>query len=234
MNVQARYFASPLARLAAALGIMGLVAAGCQSAPAVTPAVSSSPSQTRTILVWPIADMAAIYGEQTGGKCPLSGKVFKTAEVVPADTQKRLTRHLIESLEAVPGLTVLPPGQARGAVSGLITDSPQGLPPRLEMIEAARSTGADAVLATNIYRFRQRIGEAYGVDRPASVAMGLFLIESPSGKRAWNAHFDETQRTLFEDLFRLDSFVKRKGVWVTADEMAAGAIADMVARFPAP
>ena len=230
MNLH-RYRFSIIGRLAASIVAIALLA-GCQSTPVASTTELTPDQAPRAILVWPVIDMAAIYGEQTSAKCPLSGKVFKTAERVPEDTLSVLAKQALESLKQLDGITVLPPGQARGAVSGLWEQNPQGLTPKQEMIEVARSVKADAVLVTAIYRFRQRVGNAYGVDRPASLAMSVYLFKSPSGQRLWSAQYDETQRSLLENLFQIDSFVKRKGVWVTADEMASGAMADMLARFP--
>jgi len=44
----------------------------------------------------------------------------------------------------------------------------------------------------------------------------------------WTGRFDETQGTLFENLFKIGAFLKRKGAWVTVDKMAVSALEDML------
>jgi hypothetical protein len=44
----------------------------------------------------------------------------------------------------------------------------------------------------------------------------------------WIGHFDETQRSLSENLFNIGEFLKRKGAWVTVNKMAVSALEDML------
>ena len=41
-----------------------------------------------------------------------------------------------------------------------------------------------------------------------------------TGNTIWAACFDETQRALSEDLLQLNTFINRKGRWVSAAELA--------------
>ena len=85
---------------------------------------------------------------------------------------------------------------------------------------ASRPHNARAVLIGKVYRFRQRDGTDYSVNRPASVAFHLDLIRVADGRVVWTGNFDETQHALSEDLFRLGAFLERKGRWVTAEDLA--------------
>ncbi len=80
----------------------------------------------------------------------------------------------------------------------------------------------------HIYRFRERIGTRYSVDSPASVAFDIPLISVKNGRILWVDHLDETQRSLSENLFQLGTFLRRKGTWITAEEMAISGLEDML------
>ena len=62
----------------------------------------------------------------------------------------------------------------------------------------------------------------------------LDLIRVADGAVIWGGSFDETQRSLFEDLFKLDQFLKRKGGWVTAEELGVLGLESLVEKLPKP
>jgi hypothetical protein len=102
------------------------------------------------------------------------------------------------------------------------------------LVKVGREFEADGVLVSFIYRFKERRGTRYAVERPASVAFSLFLIQVPEGRIVWERHFDETQRSLNEDLFAFGTFLKRGGRWITASEMATSGLSELLETFPKP
>jgi hypothetical protein len=91
---------------------------------------------------------------------------------------------------------------------------------------------ADAILVGYVYRYQERVGTPYGVEKPASVAFEVQLIDVQEGSRSWKATFDKTQRSLTENLFNFRFFVKEKGRWLTAKELAAEGVEQMMQSFP--
>ena len=94
--------------------------------------------------------------------------------------------------------------------------------------------GADAVLAGKIYRFIERDGTGLSAKTPASVAFELDLIRVSDGRVVWSGHFDETQKSLFENLFQWNTFWQRKGMWITAEQMATEGLNRTFETFPVP
>jgi hypothetical protein len=47
----------------------------------------------------------------------------------------------------------------------------------------------------------------------------------------WTGKFDETQRPLSENLFKIGSFVRRKASWLTAEELSSVGMDEMLKRF---
>jgi hypothetical protein len=70
------------------------------------------------------------------------------------------------------------------------------------------------------------------VDRPASVGFDVHLIRLRDGKIVWTGKFDETQRPLSENLLKMGSFIRRKGSWLTAEELSSVGMDEMLKRFP--
>jgi hypothetical protein len=51
-------------------------------------------------------------------------------------------------------------------------------------------------------------------------------------KMVWIGKFDETQRPLSENLFKIGSFVRRKASWLTAEELSSVGMDEMLKRIP--
>ena len=97
--------------------------------------------------------------------------------------------------------------------------------------EAGQQLHYDAVLITEVQRYRTRTGSAYAVDNPASVAFSLKLLAVASGQVIWNADFDQTQQPLFGNI--LSSRSTGSGFrWLTAAELAEAGLAKKLNSCP--
>lgn len=90
----------------------------------------------------------------------------------------------------------------------------------------------DSVLMGWIFRYRERIGNAWGVEQPASVAFMALLFDGGDGKLLWRGKFDETQKPLSENVLLFFSFVRRGGRWLTAKQLASDGISRILLTFP--
>ena len=95
-----------------------------------------------------------------------------------------------------------------------------------------RKLGVDYVVVGNVWRYRERVGSSLGVSEPASVAFGLYLVNVSTGKAVWQNHFNETQQSLTENLFKAPAFFKRGAKWLTARELARHGAKDLLKNFP--
>jgi hypothetical protein len=185
------------------------------------------------ILILHFKDMAAVFGENVNGRCPVCGKVFTTGEVAE-NAADMLTENLFILLKDRKDFELIPSSQAQGVMSGLLAGSKREWRERDLQLEIGRALNADAIFVGNIYRFRERIGTKYSVNLPASVAFDIHLIRVEDGRVLWSAHLDETQQPLSDDLFRLNLFLRRKAKWITAKEMAISGLKDMLKAFYVP
>ena len=195
------------------------------------PEPASAPLTSGKLLISPFKDMSAIYGKNVSLRCPLCGNVFMTGEVID-DAEDILTQSLISLMERRKGVELIPSDQAQGAWSEMLSRDEDRLSDRDQIVETGRILGADVVMAGYVYRFRERVGIGYSVDSPASAAFDVHLVDVSSRRILWTGHFDETQRSLSENLFKIVDFLKRKGAWITVNKMAVPALEDMLQTFP--
>jgi hypothetical protein len=69
-----------------------------------------------------------------------------------------------------------------------------------------------------IYRFQERKGGNFAVDKPAGVGFHMHLIEGTVVGRTFV--FDEDQKALSQDILHIGKFFSRGGKWITVDKLA--------------
>jgi TolB-like protein len=190
-------------------------------------------SDTKKILVLPFSNMSKIYGENVNVRCPVCGKIIMIGKVVEG-VEHDLTTKLYDLLKERKDIQFIPPSQAEGVLTGLMFQNNTSRSEKDVIMEAGRKLDADAVIYGYVYRYEERIGTPYAIDSPASVAFDIHLIHATNGSLLWNGHFDETQQSLSENLFKLGAFIKRKAQWVSAHEMAITGLEEVMMTFPAP
>ncbi len=98
---------------------------------------------------------------------------------------------------------------------------------RFETLEYWKSVGecikADYLLVPYVTRWQEREGGEWGVTRPASLTMDLYLINMATAE-VRRYHFEEQQQGLAENLLKGGRFFKRKGRWLTPLEISAEAM----------
>jgi len=198
------------------------------------PGVSVDTSDIHKIIVLPFQDMTKSYGTDINVRSPLTGLVMMTG-YVPDTAAPFLTSTLISLLQTHQEFTILSPDETwNEAVSHALSSSDSGEADLTPYIQAGKQAGADAVFTGHIFRYIDRKGNRLSVEHPASVAFDLHLIRVADGQMIWNGHFEETQKPLSENVLDLGMFIKRKGSWVTADELAQGGLEDLLGRFLNP
>lgn len=163
---------------------------------------------------------------------PISGAIFM-AQPVSNDVAQRMNAILFERLIADKKYELISPSQAEGVFSVLIsTDINADLGPGELLQKMGKAFGSDAVLTGYVFRWQEREGSDYAVNRPASTAFDLHLISSADGAILWSAKFDKTQRSLSENLFDLATFVKSRGRWLTVDNLALLGLQKLLDEMP--
>jgi hypothetical protein len=90
---------------------------------------------------------------------------------------------------------------------------------------------ADAVIVGRLQRYRERVGDEWGAKSPASVAFVLDLIDVRRGDVIWSARFDETQKSLSENIFAIGEVGQRGIRWLSAAQLAQEGVKKAVAQL---
>ena len=213
----------PLACVVAALCILGCAA----SAP-----TRPRPLAIETVLVLPFKMATQYYEAGTTVRCLECDVTVQTGSVKGGADELMNTKLLALLNEKTP-YTVIPLWTVGGISSKNLSQDLRGLDRRL-LVQMGKSLHADAVIGGTIYRFQERSGTGLSVSTPASVAFAMELIRVADGRIIWNRAFDETQRSLDQDLFKIRTFLKRGGKWLTAEELATAGLHETMASFPLP
>jgi len=162
--------------------------------------------------------------------CPICKSVFMRGEIFPG-SQNTLTRLLYQKIETIGTFKVFPLEKMEEVLSNwdkkLFEKKP--IP---SSIQLGKELNIDFILVGFLFRFEERIGSSLGVEKPASVGFDVHLLRLRDAKIVWQGKFDETQRPLSEDLFKIGSFFRRKAQWLTAEELASVGMDEMLKKLP--
>jgi TolB-like protein len=192
--------------------------AGCSFGPSNLQSRHSTDLESRRIrriVILPASETA-------GSQVKVAGEP-KSPERDPNDTLARITYQVMSGL---PNWQIVSESEAR-EVSQTITASNEAA--RLRQLGEA--VYADAVLIGRVRRFRERVGDEWGVKSPASVAFVLELVDVRRGDVIWSASFDETQKSLSENIFALADITERGVRWLTAEQLAHEGVKKGVAQL---
>ena len=154
----------------------------------------------------------------------------KTGGLKPQEVADLVTTFVAESL-AAQGIKVVPPSD----VEVVFTNQGRAVPrrdPRAAAEVAGREFGATSVVTGEVIRWREREGEAYGADEPASVGFE-YSLRALTGRTLYHTRFDHTQRTLTGDPLTARKYPGGGMRFLTAAELArwgANAAAESLAE----
>lgn len=97
------------------------------------------------------------------------------------------------------------------------SEQPQALP---RWIAYGKKHGAQLLLVPQVMDWHDRAGSKGGVTQPAHVRVEFFLLNVTEGTLMNRSVFEEQQVGLSENLLTMGSFFKRRGSWVTAEELS--------------
>jgi hypothetical protein len=171
-------------------------------------------------------------GEERGVvRNPISGAVFM-AEPIPAGVTYKMTTRLFELLRNYEGYELVDLDKEEG-ISASLRPSAQ----IINDIETFKLIGhkffAETVMVGYIYRWQERKGSDYSVDRPASTAFDLYLLRTEDGAVLWKGKYDKTQAALSENILDARTFFRGKGKWMTVEALADLGLSDILGKsFP--
>ena len=170
-------------------------------------------------------------GQQSGMvRHPLTG-AYHHADPVPQEVAGKLTSWLFDHLIRSGGYEFISPPEARSGSSPIAPPfRPAG--DFDHYLRIAESLSANAFLAGYVWRWKERRGAEFAVEFPASVDFDLYLVSLHDKAIVWKYEYDKTQQSLTENLLDLQTFLRAKGKWLSAFELAELGLEKMVESFP--
>jgi hypothetical protein len=147
----------------------------------------------------------------------------KNAERDPSETLARIIYSVMNSL---PNWQIVSESEVREVSQ---TISAAGEAARLRQL--GEMVYADAVMIGRVRRYRERVGDDWGAKSPASVAFVLELVDVRRGDVIWSASFDETQKSLSENIFAIGDIGARGIRWLNAEQLAQEGVKKAIAQL---
>ncbi len=154
---------------------------------------------------------------------PAAGQLERPTHLVPPAAGEKVTDLMWAKLKSKPGLELISPTEASRVARELAGETPS--PP---VHKIAQRLSADAALAGKVLVYQERVGSRLGANPPAIVGFEVRLV-APDGAVLWEGNYYERQRPMTEDFW---GFIQRRGVFVTADELAAYGATELAEEFP--
>jgi hypothetical protein len=162
--------------------------------------------------------------------CPLS-QLYYNHERLSGDSHRILTGYVYESLQKRHGERVIPLEKAF-EVYGKISQDESKDTLRTLAVKLGESLEANLMVAGTVWRYEERVGGSMGAFSPASVAFAIYLFDVTSGRMLWEGSFNETQRSLFENVLDTWAFFKKGAKWLSADELARYGVREVFKKYP--
>jgi len=182
----------------------------------------------RRIAVLPPSEMASASAPKIPVNSPTEPRSSER------DAPENLAHYVYSAMAALPNWQIISENEVREVSQSVPQD---GQASRLRRI--GEMVYADAVITGRVQRFRERVGDEWGAKSPASVSFVLDLIDVRRGDVVWSASFDETQRSLSENIFAFADITQRGVRWLSAEQLtqegvrkAIGQLQQVIAHSP--
>ena len=186
--------------------------------------------QTRPIGVVPFFRGKSASGGGETVKVPIA-KLMLQPDHIAAESVQVITDAVYKELENRHPDTLLPlprfDEKEKDVPRDETRDSIQSLSLMLD-----KAMEAGFVCTGTMWRYKERVGSALGIQSPASVGFAVYLFDVKGKRLVWRARFEETQRSLSENLLGIKAFFERGAKWVTAEELTRYGVKVIFKKYP--
>lgn len=195
------------------------IVAACSARPANLDTKASGDLESRRIKRIAVFPLEALAGdEKSAAPFTAGGRGNASAALV--------SRQIYSTMLQMPNWQIISDREVREMTPLVPRGSPDARARRLGQL-----VYADAVLSGRLLRFHEREGESLGAMSPASVAFVLEVWDVKQGDVIWSARFDETQKSLSENLLGLGQVASRGVGWLKAEELSQEGVKKAVTQL---
>jgi hypothetical protein len=184
------------------------------------------------LIIGAISFQALIPDEGLGNTviCPLCTTGYTTGRILKG-SEKNVETIFLNKLREFKEVQIIPQERVQNVYKRISSESLKK--PLLDVLKkVGHELKADVLALGYIYRYTERVGYDYSVERPASVAFEIYMVNPSDSSIIWRGVFDKTQKSLMEDMFQVSSFFKGRGKWLTADELSKQGMDEIFTTFP--
>jgi hypothetical protein len=164
--------------------------------------------------------------------CPLCGAVYFGGKIAQGG-ERVVEELLLEKLKDFKEIEIIPQEKVEGIYKRVSAGSL-----KMPLLDIVQKTGteldADLIAVGYVFRYVERIGYDYSVEKAASVAFEINFVNPKDGSIIWRGVFDKTQKSLMEDVLQIASFYKGHGKWLTARELTKQGMNHAFKTFSGP
>jgi hypothetical protein len=205
--------------------LCGTLLAGCSFGPGNLQSKYSTDLESRRIRRIAVLPPEALPAAQHSAG-PLGTPPATEAKSQEREAPEILARHVYLTLTSLTDWQIVSDVEVQQA-----DESAPNISTAARLKRIGDSVFADAVIIGRIQRYRERIGDEWGAKSPASVAFVLDLIDVRRGDIVWSARFDETQKSLSENIFALGDITQRGVRWLSAEQLTHQGVKKAVAQL---
>ena len=66
---------------------------------------------------------------------------------------------------------------------------------------------------------------------PASVGFTICLIDVPTGKILWNENYEESQKSLSDNLLEIKGFFEKGAKWLNVEDLARYGVREVLKKY---
>jgi hypothetical protein len=184
----------------------------------------------RRIAVVPFQQIITEEDNAKTVRCPLCGAIFLT-DKSPEDAGKIVEGIFVQWFKEQKKVNLIPPERVNGIYRRISAESFKTTLPEI-LKKVGNELEVDGIVVGYVYRYQERRGRPYSVEKPASVAFDIHLVRVSDGTLIWKGTFDRTQSSLLENIFLSSSFFKHRGRWATAEELTKEGMEKIMETFP--
>lgn len=162
--------------------------------------------------------------------CPLERLGCNQDDLIE-NAEKILTRIVQRAAESRFVEMVIPLADVTTTYENMGANSPRKTP-RLIAKNLGEALGADYIFLGNVWRYREPKDVAFGSSSGASVAFNVFFLRVETGQKIWKGTFDQTQRSLTDNVLTVKGSVKPGLKWLSANELAHLGVKEVFKKFP--
>lgn len=98
--------------------------------------------------------------------------------------------------------------------------------------KAGERLKVNRVIVGYVWSYKRRVGSSMAASSPASVGFTICLIDVSNGKTLWKGSYEESQKSLTDNILKIKGFFERGAKWLMVEDLARYGVKEIIKKFP--